>query len=204
MGWRFRRWFDDTVESVAQFYGWKLGLALAIFSGLFAIAMGLLFKVNVFIEWIIVVLALGLFWVAASERRRLRGRVLEHVDEVGDLRKRNFLEFEAIVAEVLRGEGKLVLDRGGFRRDEGIDLVAEASGQRWLIQCKHWPNRLVDVDTVRSLGGVVAANKAFGGVLVSSGKFSEPARQEARRHKVRLIDGDELIRRRHGLSRQVR
>jgi HJR/Mrr/RecB family endonuclease len=200
VGRRLGKWFNDTVELFAQFYGWKFALVLGTFSLLVAVAIGVILRVNVFVEWTVVVLAIGLFWVAAAERRRLRERVLEHVDEVDDLRSRNFLEFEAIVAQVLRGEGKLVYDRGGLTRDEGIDLIAEAAGRRWLIQCKHWPSRLVDVNVVRALGGVVAAKKAFGGVLVTSGKFSSPAREEAHRYRIRLIDGEELVRRRQELK----
>jgi restriction system protein len=62
----------------------------------------------------------------------------------------------------------------------------------FLVQCKHWRARQVGVSVVRELCGVVSAERAAGGFVVTSGSFTEEARAFAERTTVSLLDGNTL------------
>jgi len=47
-------------------------------------------------------------------------------------------------------------------------------------------------DVVRELNGVIAAQGAHGGFVITGGQFTREAREFARKTKVELIDGDAL------------
>jgi restriction system protein len=71
------------------------------------------------------------------------------------------------------------------------------NGQRFLVQCKHWHKRQVGVTVVRELNGVMAAQGAHGGFVVSGAEFSREAREFADSCGIKLIDGpalEELVR----------
>jgi restriction system protein len=81
--------------------------------------------------------------------------------------------------------------------DGGVDLGLTKHGQRFLVQCKHWRKRQVGVTVVRELNGVVSAQGAHGGFIVTGGEFSREAREFAESCDIKLIDGpalEELIR----------
>jgi restriction system protein len=66
------------------------------------------------------------------------------------------------------------------------------SRQRYLVQCKHWRKRQVGVTVVRELNGVVAAQGAHGGFVVTGGEFSHEAQEFADSCGIKLIDGRSL------------
>ena len=80
-------------------------------------------------------------------------------------------------------------------RDGGIDLVGSASGiggGRVVVQCKRYSGT-VPVREVRDLLGVVSSDTSISqGFLVTTGKFSNDAREFSKGQRVRLIDGTEL------------
>jgi restriction system protein len=100
-------------------------------------------------------------------------------------------EFEMLVAELFRRQGYRVAEtaRGA---DGGIDVECYRGAERFLVQCKHWSARLVDVKVVRELNGVIAGEKATGGAVVTTGRFTRDAIEFARRANVELIDGERL------------
>jgi restriction system protein len=57
------------------------------------------------------------------------------------------------------------------------------------VQCKHWRKRQVGVTVVRELNGVVSAQGAHGGFVVTGGEFSHEAREFAASCGIKLIDG---------------
>jgi restriction system protein len=81
---------------------------------------------------------------------------------------------------------------GGQGPDGGVDLGLTKNGQRFLVQCKHWRKRQVGVTVVRELNGVVAAQGAHGGFVVTGGEFSSEAREFANTCGIKLIDGPAL------------
>jgi len=73
-------------------------------------------------------------------------------------------------------------------------------GEKLLVQCKQWRAFRVGVPVVRELYGVMAAQGASGGIVVTSGRFTDEAQDFAQGRNVRLIDGPKL----QALLQQVR
>lgn len=70
-----------------------------------------------------------------------------------------------------------------------------------IVQCKHWPDRMVGVNVVRELLGTMTANKVKAGEVVTSGSFSREAEAFAARGlPIELIDGRKLVERIRSLS----
>jgi restriction system protein len=104
----------------------------------------------------------------------------------------NWQEFERLVGESFRRRGYQVDERGGSTPDGGVDLVVIKARQRYLVQCKHWRTQQVGVGVVRELNGVVSAEAASGGFVVTGGQFTREAQEFSRKTKIELIDGKAL------------
>lgn len=100
--------------------------------------------------------------------------------------------FEMLVGEGFRLQGYQVTETGGGGADGGVDLVLTKGGEKFLVQCKQWRAMKVGVEIVRELYGVMAARGATGGLVVTSGRFTDDATQFASGRNVRLIDGPQL------------
>lgn len=125
------------------------------------------------------------------ERSRLVGNVARS-DAADALDGISWQQFEALVGEGFRLQGYRVVQTGGGGADGGIDLVLNKDGEKYLVQCKQWRAFRVGVDVVRELYGVMAAKGAAGGFVVTSGRFTEEARNFADGRNVQLIDGTRL------------
>lgn len=126
------------------------------------------------------------------KRNRIHGSVAG--DHTGTaLRELSWQEFEMLVGEFFRRQGYAVQEQGGSTSDGGIDLVLRKDGKRYFVQCKHWKAWRVGVRVVRELFGVMAAEKADGGFVVTSGVFSRDAFAFAAGKQIVLIDGAQLI-----------
>jgi restriction system protein len=101
-------------------------------------------------------------------------------------------DFERLVGEAFRRRGYVVTGFGGAGPDGGVDLGLSKDGERFLVQCKHWRNRRVGVTVVRDLNGVIAAQGAHGGFVVTGGEFTREAREFAEKTSIELIDGKAL------------
>lgn len=101
-------------------------------------------------------------------------------------------EFELLIAEAFRRKGFTVRDQGGQGPDGGIDLVLLKGKERFLVQCKQWRALKVGVTVVRELFGVISAEGATGGFVVTSGSFTEDAREFVKGRNIKLIDGSAL------------
>jgi len=80
----------------------------------------------------------------------------------------------------------------------GVDMILHEGG-KYLVQCKHWKAYRVGVKEVRELLGLVTAELAEGGILITSGPFTAEARSFSRGNPLTLVDGGELVR----LTREV-
>lgn len=109
-------------------------------------------------------------------------------------------EFEMLVGEGFQRQGFAVAETGGGGADGGIDLVLTKGDEKFLVQCKQWKAFKVGVDVVRELYGVMAANGAAGGYVVTSGTFTADARAFADGRNVKLVDGQALF----GMIQQAR
>src|ERR1700730_3425388 len=101
-------------------------------------------------------------------------------------------EFERLVGEIFRRRGFTVTGFFGNRPDGGVDLGLTKNGDRFLVQCKHWKKRQVGVTVVRELYGVISAQRAQGGFVVTGGEFTREARAFSESCDINLIDGPAL------------
>lgn len=104
------------------------------------------------------------------------------------LRALDWRQFESLVAEAFRRNGFRVT-RTQDGADGGIDLVVERGAGRWFVQCKHWRHEKVGAPVVREMKGLVAHHGAAGGIIVTSGQFSDDAYAFARAAGVQLVGG---------------
>lgn len=141
-------------------------------------------------------LGLGLLGAAGSSavRRLAERRLYDRSPDLTAIRSLDWQQFEVFIGEAFRRQGYGVVRQGGARPDGGVDLELHRGGAVWLVQCKHWKAWDVNVKVVRELYGVVAAENAAGGVVVTAGHFTQAARRFAERLPLRLIDGVELAR----------
>ncbi len=101
-------------------------------------------------------------------------------------------QFESLVAEGFRQQGFTVTEKGGAAPDGGVDLILARGNVRFLVQCKQWRAQQVPVTIVRELYGVMAAQQAAGGYVVTSGRFTQDAIAFAEGRNIQLIDGGKL------------
>ena len=147
---------------------------------------------------------LCLFGAAASalrrrHRRQLASQVVQS-DAATALDGMSWREFELLVGEAFRLQGYKVLELGGAGPDGGVDLVLMRGKEKFIVQCKQWKAFRVGVAVVRELYGVMAANGAAGGFVVTSGRFTDEAVAFANGRNVKLVDGSRLF----GLLQQAR
>jgi len=80
--------------------------------------------------------------------------------------------------------------------DGGIDirLYQDDSGRPTsIVQCKAWGERFVGVKPVRELLGVMTHEKIGKAFFMTSGKFSDDAKELAKSNRITLIDGEMLL-----------
>ena len=102
--------------------------------------------------------------------------------------------FEEMLAAAFRQEGYDVKVTGDAGADGGVDLILRRDSEVTLVQAKHW-RRDVGVSVVRELFGVMSAEKAARGIVVTSGDFTADAHVFAANLPIELIDGDRLVQR---------
>jgi restriction system protein len=108
------------------------------------------------------------------------------------IRRLSWQDFEDFIAEIYREEGYLVEKTGGSRADGGYDLVLLREKTSVLVQCKHWLVYQVGVPRVRELAGSIHKVGATGGVFVTTGVFTKPAKEFATGMAIELVDGEAL------------
>ena len=80
--------------------------------------------------------------------------------------------------------------------DGGIDirLYQDDSGHATsIVQCKAWGERFVGVKPVRELLGVMTHEKIGKAFFMTSGRFSDDAKEVAKSNRITLIDGEMLL-----------
>ena len=108
------------------------------------------------------------------------------------LRGMSWRDFELLVGEAFRLQGYSVTETGGGGADGGIDLKLKKGNEVFLVQCKQWRAYKVSVAVVRELFGVMSAEGATGGFVVTSGIFTADAKAFAEGRNIDLIDGQAL------------
>lgn len=118
-------------------------------------------------------------------------RIRQLASNPQDLRILDPEEFEQFIAELLRRDGMSV-QLTGRGRDGGRDILAwpsDASRRAvWLVECKRYAaSRKVGVRMVRALYGVLEAERANMGMIITTSDFTRPAREFERAVKSRLV-----------------
>jgi restriction system protein len=132
-------------------------------------------------------------WVVSLAQKVKRGTLLKQAGDINRLKEISWHDFELLVGEYYRRRGFRVEERGGSSADGGVDLVLRKDGQTILVQCKHWKAFKVGVKPVRELGGVMGHERANGGILVTSGRFTAEAETFARQNRIELVSGGQLV-----------
>jgi restriction system protein len=86
-----------------------------------------------------------------------------------------------------------VTELGGAGADGGVDLVLRKGNEKFLVQCKQWKASKVTVQIIRELYGVMAAQGADGGFVITAGSFTADATAFAAGRNVKLVDGRQLF-----------
>ena len=121
----------------------------------------------------------------------VRSKRFNTTNSISDIRSLTWRQFESYIGELFRTEGYFVLETPEGP-DNGDDLVLRKDGEKTYVQCKHWKTNQVGVDKVRELLGSMTAGGAHSGIFVTSGTYTQPARDLARECGIRLMGGDEL------------
>lgn len=145
-------------------------------------------------QYILPVLCLAGAGVSFYRRRQRQGLIANVAgSQAADvLDGMTWQEFELLVGEAFRLQGYSVVETGGAGPDGGIDLVLRKGNEKFLVQCKQWKAFTVGVTVVRELYGVMAANGAAGGFVVTSGKFTDDAKKFSEGRNLKLLDGQVL------------
>ncbi|MGC8102651.1 restriction endonuclease [Metapseudomonas otitidis] len=153
----------------------------AMFRGL---AMGLQYIVPL-------IFALGAVGSVAgrAKRKKLFKDVAEATQPAKTLDGISWREFELLVGEAFRRKGFSVTERGGNGPDGGVDLELHLGTDKYLVQCKQWKALKVGVTIVREFFGVIAAEGAAGGFIVTAGSYTEEAKEFAQGRNIQLVDG---------------
>jgi len=105
-----------------------------------------------------------------------------------ELASMSWRDFERLIGEAFKQRGYTVTGFGGNGPDGGV-LGLKKNGERFLVQCNHWHKHQVGVTVVCELNGVMAAQRAHGGFVVTGGEFTSEARDFAQTCAIELIDG---------------
>lgn len=124
----------------------------------------------------------------STRRARLFSSVARSAVPKKALESITWQQFEQVIGEAFRRQGYRVEETANGA-DGGVDLVLFREGEKALVQCKQWKSVKVSVNVVRELFGVMAAEGASWGFVVTSGEFTKDAKAFARGRNVRLIDG---------------
>lgn len=135
--------------------------------------------------------------LARSVKTKYRRKQLMKATQLAAMNNRTldqleWREFEFLVGQVFREKGYKVCEGRGAQ-DGGIDITLIRDKQRLLVQCKHWKTTTVGVGVIRELAGVILLNKADGGAVVCSGRFTKDATEEARKLGIHLVTGKDLL-----------
>jgi restriction system protein len=165
-----------------------VGWAAPLFAGASVLA-AIWLQFGRWLVWLLAGLVLA-YTVVGVWRRFIDRRTFDSTDDPAGL---TWSQFERLMAEFYRRKGATVAPRGGPMADGGVDLnLTYPTGERLIVQCKHWKNRHVGVKPVRELWGVLDDEKADGAIFVTSGAFSADALAFARGKRLELIDGPKL------------
>jgi restriction system protein len=121
------------------------------------------------------------------------------------LERLEWKRFELLVALYFKATG-VRAEATHIGADGGVDVQLYRPGEARpyaYVQCKAW-EKAVGVKPVRELFGVMAANQVSEGVFVTTGGYSDDAREFAGQNRITAITGRDLIGRFNQLAPEAR
>ncbi|HXM82963.1 MAG TPA: restriction endonuclease [Burkholderiales bacterium] len=112
------------------------------------------------------------------------------------LRQLEWRRFEELCAAYFAALGFTAREtHSGADGGADISLIArDAQKPSIVVQCKGWNVFTVGIKPVRELRAAMAAANVLEGVMVTSGTFTQEAKEFSRSENIHLIDGNELLR----------
>jgi restriction system protein len=133
--------------------------------------------------------------IGTAHLSRRRGELFRGHCHLGDIKALKWRDFKNLIAVLYRKRGFKVDQCGGAKPGGGIDLIARKNGRVALVQCHHSRERRIGIEAVRELLGVVVAERAHIGYLVTPEGFTDDAHALAQTtNRLRLITGCDLLR----------
>ena len=132
---------------------------------------------------------------------RAKRRLLDRQSDLESIRRLDWKAFESLIGEYYRLRGFRAQENRPEVADGGFDVRLEDRDGLHLVQCKHWRTRQVGAAIVRELYGVMAAEGANSGSVVTCGTFTREAKLFAKRMPMDLVDGARLERMIMGVRR---
>lgn len=120
-------------------------------------------------------------------------KLVDKQESMDTVRNLNWKEFEELVGEAYRRQGYTVYENANAGPDGGIDLTLKKDGEVILVQCKQWRSIKVGVEKVRELYGVQIAQNANRSILMTSGFFTQEAKNFAANKPIDLVEGTQLL-----------
>ena len=188
---------DDIFETLADAPWWvSVAVSFCVFMGLRfilpALVQGSPFcrlggLCQVLARWI--ALAFLIPGAISAFRSFKRGELLKGQTSISAVRSLSWRAFEELVGEAYRRHGYSVTGNSGPGADGGVDIVARKDGETTLIQCKQWRGQQVGVRIVREMFGLLHAERADHVHIVTTGSFTDEAKEFAQGKPILLIDG---------------
>ena len=125
------------------------------------------------------------------DRKKLH-RAVNQAKQPQDILDVSPTQFEKMVAEMFNLLGHKAR-RVGHSGDHGIDVVVDAkNGEKWVVQCKRWRGTIGEPE-LRDFYGAMHHEKADKGMFVTTGKFTQQARDWSKGKPMELLDGDGFL-----------
>lgn len=124
----------------------------------------------------------------AAAEREARLRQIAHLNQLVSLEPR---EFEELVADLFAKDGYQV-SLTKESADSGVDLYLHKQGRRGVVQCKKTAGK-VGERVIRDLAGTMQHENAEWGYVVTTGEFTQPARNWAEGKPIKLVDRFDLL-----------
>ena len=126
-------------------------------------------------------------------KQKQKRQCLDAQKSIETIRALSWREFEELVGEAYRRQGYSVVENTTAGADGGIDIRLRKDGALHLVQCKQWRSKKVGVAIVREMFGVLTAEHAAGMTIVTSGMFTQAAKNFAHDKAIDLVDGAQLL-----------
>lgn len=102
-------------------------------------------------------------------------------------------EFEYAVADILVTTGYQNVRVCGGAGDLSVDIeCVSPSGRKTAVQCKRYSDQPVGSKELQTFIGMLHRHHHRSGLYVTTSRFTKPAQELAKKHRIELLDGDSL------------